>query len=113
MLIKLTRYKIVNVAFGLCALFVLGGLLWAFAALRGISQPLIIHFTNYGGINQTGSLRDLANIGVLGSIIVFINFYIALRLEERDRFLGKFLAAGTLFISILIFIGFAAIIGVN
>src|SRR3989344_8313952 len=112
MLQKLTRYKIVNATFGLCALFVLGGWLWAFAALRGISQPLIIHFTSVSGINQIGGLRDLANIGLLGGVIILVNFYIALRIEERDRFLGKFLAAGTVFISILIFIGFAAIIGV-
>ena len=99
--------------FAVSLLFVLGGWLWAYLTLRKIAEPLILHFNSISGITQIGNLRDIANIAVLGLITIFVDFWLAIELEERDRFLGKLLAAGGLFLSILIFIGFAAIIGVN
>ncbi len=110
---KLIKHRAISIVFAASLLLVAGGWLWAYVALRGISQPLIIHFTHSGGINQVGDIRDLSNVGLLGAVIVLVNFGIAVALEERDRFLAKFVAAGTLFVAILIFIGFAAIIGVN
>ena len=44
---------------------------------------------------------------------MLLNGMLAFALEERDRFLGKFVAAATLFLAGLIFIYFAAIIDVN
>ena len=52
-------------------------------------------------------------MGFLGVAVVFMNFFLATDLEDRDWFLGKFTAAATLGFAALIFIGFAAIISVN
>ncbi len=92
---------------------VLGGTIWVYFALRHIAPPLILHFNNLAGINQTGNLADLLEIGATGIVFVLVNFFIALELENRDAFGGKLLAAATLFLAILIFIGFAAIISAN
>lgn len=110
---RMVKYRAVSIACGISALFVISGWLWAHLALRGLDHPLIIHYASGRGIDATGSVGNLAQIGVLGIVIVLVNFALALELETRDRFLGKLVAAGALFFSILIFIAFAAIISVN
>lgn len=113
MLKKFIKFKAVSSVFLLSFLFVIGGWLWAFFALRKISQPLIIHFNNFLGITQIGGLNDLTIVALFGVISLVLDFLIALELEERDWFLGKLAAAFGLFLGILLFIGFAAIISVN
>ncbi len=110
---KILKHRIVSAVFGAAFLLVMSGWLWVYVALRGISQPLIIHFNNVSGITQTGTMRNITNIGILAVLILIVDFVIAIELEDRSRFLGKFLAVGAAFLAILIFIGFAAIIGVN
>lgn len=110
---KILKSKIINSAFLLSFLFVVGGMLWTYFALRGIASPLILHFNNLLGINQIGNLSDLLRFGGTGLVFVLVNFFLALELEDRDAFLGKLLATATLFMSVIIFVGFAAIISVN
>ena len=65
------------------------------------------------GITAIGDFNSLLLIGILGLVIVVINFFIALDLEARDNVLGKIVAAMTLVMAILLFLAFAAIIKVN
>ncbi len=85
----------------------------AYFALRDVSPPLIVHFNNALGINQIGGLKDLAAVAVFGLVALIFDFLLSLELDERDPFLGKLTAAVGLFLAILIFIGFSAIISVN
>ena len=110
---RIVKFKVASFIFLASFILILGGTLWAYFALRGIAQPLILHFNDLVGINQTGGVADLLQIGATGIVFVLINFFLTLELEERNVFLGKLLAAATLFLSILIFIGFAVIISVN
>ena len=110
---RIKRSKAVSIAFGASALLVMGGWLRAYFALRATTQPLIIHFNNYEGINQIGGMGDLLNTAIFGLVVVLVNFGIALALEERDRFLGKLIAAATAVFAILLFIGFSVIVSVN
>ncbi len=113
MLNRILRFKLVA-GLGLAAiLFVAGGWIWAYFTLRRIAQPLILHWNALIGINLVGGLSDLTVIGIFGLSITLVNFFIALTLEERDRFLGKLVAGATFFFGLLLFITFAAIIGVN
>lgn len=107
------RHKLLDILVILSVAFVLGGWLWAHFALKHISQPLILHFIPGGGITWVGNVRELAAIGATALVAVSINSILAFALEDRDWFWGKLLAAATLAISILLFIGFAAIISVN
>ena len=110
---KIDRHRPVAAGFLASLFLVAGGWLWTYFSFRNADQPLILHFNSLIGINQVGSLRDLVPVGAFSLAIVALNFFIALELEERDWFLGKFLAVGTFAFAALIFIGFAAIISVN
>lgn len=94
-------------------LSVLAGTAWAYFALRGIAQPLIIHFTEQGGITEVGTLGYVLLQGVFWGLLVIVNTAIAVPLLDRNRQLGLFLAGSTFAIGILIFLWFAAIIHVN
>ncbi len=95
-------------------LFVLSGWLWAHFALRGAANaPLILHFDDLSGITSVGTSANLTFMGFFGIAIVIMNFFIAIGLEDRDRFFGKLAAAATLVFAILLFIAFAAILNVN
>lgn len=110
---RLARFKVISWLFGASALFVISGTLWAYAALRGVRGPLILHYSSASGIGEIGGLWGLLKMGVAGLLVVIVNFFLALELEERDSFFGRFVAATTVLLSVLIFIGFAAIISVN
>ena len=110
---KIFRFRVPNLTLVLGSVLILGGWLWAFFALRNTSQPLILHFSEQGGINQVGYAGDLARVGVFGLVVLAVNFLISVEVEERGRFLGRLTSVATAFLAILIFIYFAAIIGVN
>jgi hypothetical protein len=107
------RHTLEVAALVLSFLFVLGGMGWAYAALRDIEQPLIVHFTAAEGITEVGTIRTILLGGVFGLTMCAVNTAITLSLLARERFLGYLLAVATLLVSILLFIRFAAIISVN
>lgn len=110
---KFWRYKAVSLlCFGAMVL-VAGGVVWAFFSLRSAGGSLIVHYNDFQGINRVGGVGDIIEIGILGLVIIVLNFLLSLELERRDSVLGKIVAASSLFLSVLIFIGFAAIISVN
>ncbi|MBI4085017.1 MAG: hypothetical protein HY432_00730 [Candidatus Liptonbacteria bacterium] len=110
---KILEHKAVGLTFVISLLFVLSGWIWTLSALRNTHQPLIVHFNNVLGINQIGGLKDLSAVAIFGIVSLLFDFVISIEFDKRDKFLGKFTAAAGLFFSILIFIGFAAIISVN
>lgn len=107
------RYKEIILEFTLSALFVSGGAVWAYFALRGIKEPLILHFSSYTGINQIGTLSNLLGVAWTGAVIVALNAMIASALELRHKPLARAVGLTTIFLSALLFIGFVAIISVN
>jgi hypothetical protein len=110
---KITTYKFVSILSGISLLFVLGGMGWAYFALRGLQAPLIVHFDDLRGVTQTGGLGIFMAAGIFGLIVVCLNAVVALEIESRMPFFGKFTAILTLVFAVLLFIGFSAIIGVN
>ncbi len=107
------RYRFISISHLAGLLFVMGGWVWAYEVLEGVHQTLILHFNNYVGINQVGTPANLVPMGIMGIAITGINFFISLSLMRKERFLGRLVAFVTLFLDLLIFIAFAAIIGVN
>jgi len=110
---KILKAKLLSAIFAASLGFVVGGSIWAYAMLRGVPGPIILHFNNISGISSIGSVFDLFLISITAAAMVIVNFFLALELEARDWFLGKIVAAATLVLSVLIFIAFAAIISVN
>jgi hypothetical protein len=112
---KILKYRAVSILSLVALLFVWGGAVWSRLVLHATSDasPLIIHFDDLSGITLVGSPATLVFMAVFGTAVVLMNFFIALELDARDRFLGKLVAAVTLVFAALLFIGFAAIISVN
>lgn len=98
----------------LAVLFVLGGFFWAYFALAAAGPgPFILHFNDIDGITGIGGLGTIVFMGLFGLLVTLMNFAIALEFERHDAFFGKFLSALSLAFAVLLFIGFASIIGVN
>lgn len=107
------EHRVASLAFMASFLMVFGGWIWTWIELKGISQPLIIHFNEYMGITKTGSFTDVSWLGVFGISAVLVNFLIALEMEKRGWFWGKFMSLANIFLATLIFIGFLVIMNVN
>ncbi len=111
---KIIAHKAVTMLSLASLAFVLGGSFWAYYALRGVANaPLILHFEDLSGITAVGGLGMLVFMGIFGIVVVVMNFFIALELDARDRFLGKFASGVTLIFAILLFLAFVATINVN
>lgn len=106
------EHKLRTAVFAAALSFVLAAWAWAWLALRHATPPLITHFNNAGMV-RLGSMRDLTRAAVTGLLVVIFNFFVALELDERDRFWGLFIAVVTLLFAVLLFMSFAAIIGAN
>lgn len=100
-------------AFAAAALFATGGWLWAWFVLRAIRTPLILHFSDYTGINQIGGMAEVHGLGATGLVVVAVNFVLALQLRAREARWAWVLAGSTLFLAALLFTALAAIISVN
>lgn len=96
-------------------IFVFAGAVWSRSILRPVSvlSPLVVHFNDLQGITAVGAPETLVFMAVFGMVVVVMNFFIALALDERDPFLGKLMSSVTLMFAILLFIAFTAIIKVN
>lgn len=110
---RILEHRIISAAFLTGFILIVAGWLRAYFTLRNVSQPLIVHFSNAAGINQIGGMKDLAAVAIFALVLLALDFLLSLELDERDPFLGKITAAAGLFLAILIFIGFSAIISVN
>jgi len=104
--------KAVHLSFLLDGLLVWGGFLSAYLQLRKITQPLVIHFTSLG-IDTIGSTGDLLRIALLGTVMVGIDYVIVRELLTRDWFLARLTSGVALFLSILLFYAFLAILSAN
>ena len=110
---KIFEYKTITGMYGLSFALVTGGFLWVYLALKDTPEPLILHYNSITYINQIGGFWSLMGVGVLSLLMLGINFVLSLELKDREWFLGEFISAATIFMSILIFIACAAIISVN
>ncbi len=91
-----------------------GGFLWCYFGLRHLGPgPLILHFDQTNGITQVGDAGAIFWFGILGILIVLTNCGLAFAMARRSPFLGKFMAFAGLVLAVLLFLGFAAILGVN
>lgn len=111
---KISKHRIVSIQGLLAVAIVLGGFGWSYFALRGIpSGPFILHFNDVSGITRVGGTELFSFMGAFGVLVTLMNFFIALELDSRDRFFGKYLAFISLVFAVLLFIAFGAIISVN
>ena len=98
-------------------LSVVAGWAWAYITLVPLAQSIIVLWSSESGILRTVPADEfpsfLAGIGGTALLIVIVNAALAVELERRDRSWGRLVALGTGAFAALIFIAFAAMIGVN
>ncbi len=96
---------------------VIAGWTWAHLVLVPLGQSVIVSWSADAGILRTVPVDELpsflAGIGGTALLMVIVNAALAVELERRDRSWGKLVAIATGAFSGLIFIAFAAMIGVN
>ncbi len=110
---KVKRHRLITLISLLGPILSLAGYLWLVFYSYETGPTLVVHFNNLDGINQYGSFGDLAWAGGFGVILTFLNLVLALELANRDTMLARIVTGVNVFIGALLFIGFAAIIGVN
>lgn len=110
---KFKRHRDLGLISGAGIVFSLAGYAWLFWKLNSFGQTIVMHFNNLEGINQYGRLEQLLWLGGFGLILNFINLILTMELADRDMLLAKIVAGANIFLGILLFIAFAAIIGVN
>lgn len=107
------QHKETAVCSGLSLLLILLGWILAAVKLRHIQEPLILHYSTYTGINQIGSLRDVAAIGITGLVLWALNTPLASMLDNREPYFGRLTAFALLAFGILLFFAFIAIMSLN
>ncbi len=117
---KIARHRLIGILSLLSLLLVCGGFFWAYGALSGEPMvwnggtgPFILHFNALDGITATGNFSGIALMGILGVVIVILNFFIGMALEERDKTLSRTIVGATLIMAVLLFLSFVAILNVN
>lgn len=114
MIKKVLNHRAVTVVSLVSLAVALGGSMWLFFALRAIGAgPFILNFNDIQGITRIGGIGDVVTMGVVAVLIVIVNFFLALELDERDPVLGKLVSGITLAGMVLLFIGFIAILNAN
>lgn len=113
MLERIREHRLVAVTAGASVLLVIAGWLWTYFALRTVAAPLILRFDRDRGITHTGSLAELSLSVAFGLGIILVDAFLAVELDGRDWFWGKFLAFMAAAFATLIFLTLAAIITTN
>ena len=107
------RHKWNNLSLTLGFVFVFGGWLWVYLKLRVIEMPVVILYNEVEGVTRAGEVGEFLKVLVFGLLVLVINFFISAELEERSQFWARLSSIFTVFLAVLIFIYFAAIVSVN
>ncbi len=110
---KLIQNKLIFYFSASSLFLVLISFLSAVFILGRVNQVLIIHFSHLAGIDKVGGMSAVYWLGASSFLLVLVNTFLSYYLESKDDFLGKFLASANLFVAVLIFIFFFAIISIN
>src|SRR3989344_5686385 len=98
-------------------LLVIAGWIWAHLTLVPLGQSVIVRWNTDAGILRTVPADEfssfLTGIGGTALLMIIVNAALAVELERRDSSWGKLVALATGAFAALIFIAFAAMIGVN
>lgn len=99
--------------FGLSFLVLFISFLTAFFKIGGITNPLIIHFDAYNGVNILGDKIDIFGVFASAFAAGLINFFLSNFFYYRERFIAYVFSFGSFGLSILILIAVSVIISVN
>lgn len=97
------------IGFGL----ILIALILASLGLIKTNNLLIMHYDSYKGIDFLGEKRDVFSVIGLSAVIILLNFWLAVKVYFKERFLAYSLSFASQIFSLLILIGVFVIISIN
>ena len=109
----ISRYKFHVIALALNLFSLLCAGVWVVFALSSLGQPQILRYADSMGIFKIGAVGDILMLIITGMIFTVANYFLAISLEGRNKFLSLLTSAVSIFVSALIFIAVSAMIGVN
>ncbi len=105
------KFHVIALVLNLFSMFCAG--IWVIFALSSSSQPQILRYADAMGIFKIGSVGDILMLIITGMIFAGANYFLAINLQGRNKFLSLLTSAVSIFICALIFIAVSAMIGVN
>lgn len=104
---KLTILALVSMLFLAVALLVIC------LNLPNFSYPVMLSFSNYKGIDFTGSVSDVWNFLSLGGALLVINLFLAGSLFRRERFLSYLILSVGALLSFFVLLVVLTIVSLN
>lgn len=108
-----SKYRFPLIALGLNIFGLVSLTIWVIIALSSSNQPQIIQYANSLGIFRIGSVWDILMLVFTGIVFAVADYFLAISLCGRSRFLSLLASSVSVFICALIFIAVSAMIGVN
>jgi len=102
-------YKSINILF-LIAVVILAGAGWLAYSKLSPTNELILHFTQTGQPDYTGSQNDVLMMVIAGGGIVLLNYLVARALRKREGFFPVILSGTSVFISLLLLVAVFVIV---
>lgn len=109
----ISKYKFPVIALSISAFGLVSLSVWVSVALFSSNQPQILQYANSLGIFRIGSVWDILMLIFTGLVFAVADYFVAVSLHPRSRFLSILTSSISLFVSGLIFIAVSAMIGVN
>lgn len=109
----ISKYRFPVVALSLSIFGLFCAAVWVVVSLYSSEQPQILQYASSMGIFRIGSVWDILMLIVTGMVFATANYFLAISLHERNRFLSLLTSAVSILVSALIFIAVSAMIGVN
>lgn len=109
----ISKYRFPVISLGISMLGLISLAVWVLVELFSSSQPQILQYANSLGIFRIGTVWDILMLILTVMVFVAANYFLAISLYDRSKFLSSLTSAVSLILSSLIFIAVSAMIGVN
>ena len=81
--------------------------------IKKVDEMIPLHYNVYFGIDYIGDWHKIFIIPLIGIIILFVNFLLALLIYYKDKFISYILVFVALFIQIILFLASLSIVWIN
>ena len=87
--------------------------LLAFSKIRGLPEPVILHYNAYFGIDVNGSSAMVFLLPGAGLLVLIVNLVLGAYFAKKDLIITRVIVATSLLFNLLVNLAMAALIFVN
>jgi hypothetical protein len=81
--------------------------------VRAQTEPLILHYSVYFGIDLIGSWYRLYLMPAVGSFLLLVNFFLTILFYRKERIIGYFSSGALAFAELLLLVGGILLVWIN